>query len=66
MARSPKEAGKMVDTPKYNPNGGFPDTGAISGSNKPQPGSGLEQIDGAGTQSGAHPAKTQSKIMRYI
>lgn len=27
---------------------------------------GLEQIDGAGTQSGEHPAKTQSKIMRYI
>ena len=68
MARSPKEAGKMVDTPDYNPNGGFPDTGALSGKQRSRSltARGLEQIDGAGTQSGAHPAKTQSKILRYI
>jgi hypothetical protein len=27
---------------------------------------GIEAIDGEGTQSGEHPAKTQSKVMRYI
>lgn len=27
---------------------------------------GMEQIDGSGTQSGSHPAKTQSKVMRYF
>lgn len=27
---------------------------------------GLEEIDGSGTQSGSHPAKHQSKIMRFI
>ncbi len=27
---------------------------------------GLEQIDGSGTQSGSHPAKSQSKTMRYF
>ena len=64
MARSPKEAGKMVSTPNYDKASG--NSISPAGSNKPQPGSGLEQIDGAGTQSGSHPAKSQSKTMRYI
>lgn len=63
MARKFKETTTMANVPKLDSDG----TGiGPAGSNKPQPGSGLEQIDGEGTQSGAHPAKTQSKIMRYI
>ena len=27
---------------------------------------GMEQMDGSGTQSGSHPAKSQSKVMRYF
>lgn len=67
MARSPKEAGKLTNMPKLdNQSGGFSSEKAAAGDNKPQPGSGLEQIDGEGMQSGAHPAKTQSKILRYF
>jgi len=66
MARKYKETTEMVDTPDYNPNGGFPDAAAVKGENKRQPGKGLEEIGGSGMQHGAHPAKTQSKIMRYF
>ena len=41
------------------PEGGFADVVDLAAGE-------LEQIDGAGTQSGSHPAKTQSKIMRFF
>ena len=64
MARSPKETGEMVNMPKLDSGGGSGISPA--GSSKQESGKGLEQIDGAGTQRGAHPAKVQPKIMRYI
>jgi hypothetical protein len=51
-----KQPAKVTGPP---PTGGFADvTDLADGS--------LEQIDGEGTQSGSHPAKSQSKILRYI
>ena len=67
MARKYKETTELVDTPDYNPNGGFPDKGAMSSTSKSHMGKSLEEMpEGSGAQTGSHPAKTQSKVMRYF
>lgn len=62
----PSDYSSMANEPDFNPDGGFPDKAAVTGRNKPQPGKGLEQIDGGGMQSGSHPAKSQYKTMRFF
>ena len=67
MARKYKETTELVDMPNLNPNGGFPDKGAIAGRGKSVLSKDLEEFaQGGGTQSGSHPAKTQSRVMRYF
>ena len=67
MARKYKETTELVDTPDYNPNGGFSDKGAVAGKGKSVLSSDMEEFaQGGGTQSGSHPAKTQSRTMRYF
>lgn len=67
MARKYSETTDMANLPDLNPDGGFPSKSALTTKNKKNPDADLVQIeDGGGTQSGAHPAKTQGRVMRYF
>ncbi len=63
----------MASTPDYKPDHPMPEkidsrmtTGTGLVDNVDHLNGELEQLDGEGTQSGSHPAKTQSKVMRYF
>ena len=60
MARSPKEAGKMVDMPDLDKG-----SSGISpaGSNKSVLSKDMEEMDGSGTQTGSHPALRPQMLM---
>lgn len=64
MARSKSELYDIGKDSPYKVTGSVPMSGLVD--NVDNLNGGLEQIDGEGTQSGSHPAKTQSKVMRYI